>query len=73
MIILKIYEAHYLTLTAGPNLTYHERENLVSKLFLRQFIMALTKKSPGDVLLRRRFVTGDASLRRCFVKETLYV
>jgi hypothetical protein len=71
-LFFKVREAHYLTLTAEPNLT--TKEKTLWSLFLKTaYIKRTIQKCPGDVLLRRRFVTGDVSLRRRFVKETLCV
>jgi hypothetical protein len=63
MIILKMYEAHDLTLTAGPNLTTI-KEKTPSKSYFYASLSGPLQKSPGDILLLRRFVTGDVSLRR---------
>jgi hypothetical protein len=66
---LKIHEAHFLTLTDGPNQTTKE------KTLSWNYLIRSTQETfcYGDVLLRRRFVTEDVSLRRRFVKETLCV
>jgi hypothetical protein len=69
--ISPINEAHYLTLTAEPNLTTKDK-NSIRQPFLNSLSKTL-KICLGDVLLRRRFVTGDVSLRRRFVKEMLCV
>jgi hypothetical protein len=60
MIILKIYEDHYLTLTAGPNLTPIKEKTQSKGYFSRHFIRTLTKTAKetfcyGVVLLQETF------------------
>jgi hypothetical protein len=52
MIILKIYEAHYLTLTAGPDLTTIKKKTQSKSYFYDSLSGPLQKKQR-----RRRFVT----------------
>jgi hypothetical protein len=71
MIVLKIYEAHYLTLTAGPNLTTGTiKEKTQSKSYFYDSLSGPLQKIAqetfcyGDVLLQETFRYGDVLLRR---------
>jgi hypothetical protein len=60
MIILKIYEAHYLNLTAGPNLTTIEEKTQSKSYFYDSLSGPLQKTAEetfccGDVLLQETF------------------
>jgi hypothetical protein len=58
-----MYEAHYLTLTAGPNQTAKEK-TLSGGDIIQQFIRTFTK------LPMRHIVAETFCYRRRFVKET---
>jgi hypothetical protein len=60
MIIFKIYEAHYLTLTAGPNLTTNKEKTQSKSYFYDRLSGPLQKIAQetfcyGDVLLQETF------------------
>jgi hypothetical protein len=66
-LLVKIFEAHYLTLTAGPDQTAKENTQsgrYYTAVYPKHYKTAQETFCGGDVLLQETFRYGDVLLRR---------